>query len=137
MGKPAATDRPCLTPLSHSFTLDMTFSGSEPISTEFVRQLGAALRKHGFKTNKKKTRFARPGQAKFVTGLVVNERVQAPRELRRRLRAMFHRADREPSACADVSHLLLGWASFVNSYDRKLGAKYLEIGRRVSGRVRG
>jgi hypothetical protein len=22
MGKPAATDRPCLTPLSHSFTLD-------------------------------------------------------------------------------------------------------------------
>ncbi len=23
MGKPAATDRPCLTPLSHSFTLDL------------------------------------------------------------------------------------------------------------------
>jgi hypothetical protein len=26
MGKPAATDRPCLTPLSHSFTLDCSTS---------------------------------------------------------------------------------------------------------------
>jgi RNA-directed DNA polymerase len=116
---------------------DLTFSGTERISQEFLYELQALLETHGFKVNSKKTRFSRPGQAKYVTGLVVNERVQAPRELRRNLRAMFHNAERDPSAFSDKSSHLLGWASYVNSYDRKLGAQYLKIGKRIAQGIDG
>jgi len=110
---------------------DLTFSAAEPFRKDFVRKLRSLLRRHGFRLNVKKTRLSRPGQAKYVTGLLVNERVQAPRELRRRLRAMFHRADRSPRSFSRESHRLLGWASFVNSYDASLGKKYLKIARKV------
>jgi len=111
---------------------DLTFSGAKRIPQEFLHELQVLLKTHGFKLNQKKTRFSRPGQAKYVTGLVVNERVQAPRELRRNLRAMFHNAEKAPSSFAERPHHLLGWASYVNSYDRQLGAKYLKIGKRIA-----
>jgi RNA-directed DNA polymerase len=114
---------------------DLTFSGPTPISKGFLRDLRSLLRKERFTLNRKKTRFARPGQAKYVTGLIVNERVQAPRELRRKLRAMFHRAEVNPSECTVNPAQLLGWASFVNSYDPKLGLKYLEMGRRFQAQA--
>ncbi len=108
---------------------DLTFSGPNALPKEFLRTLSKILKSHGFKLNKKKTRLARPGQAKYVTGLVVNERVQAPRDLRRKLRAMFHRAEMDPTTCKGSVLHLLGWASFVNSYDTKLGAKYLGVAK--------
>jgi RNA-directed DNA polymerase len=111
---------------------DMTFSGPEAIPKQFLRDIQVILSKHGFRLKSQKTRFARPGQAKYVTGLVVNERVQAPRELRRKLRAMFHHAENAPNAFSDNALTLVGWASFVNSYDRRLGAKYLATARRVN-----
>ena len=111
---------------------DLTFSGENRISQDFLHELQTLLKTHGFNLNQKKTRFSRPGQAKYVTGLVVNERIQAPREVRRSLRAMFHNAERNPSSFAEKPNHLLGWASYVNSYDRKLGIRYLEIGKRIS-----
>jgi retron-type reverse transcriptase len=46
----------------------------------------------GFSVNEQKTRVQRRNTAQVVTGLVVNQRVGAPRKMVRRLRAILHRA---------------------------------------------
>jgi retron-type reverse transcriptase len=107
---------------------DLTFSGSQKIPRRFVLTLEIMLRQYGFKLSQTKTRFAGPGQACYVTGLVVNEKVHPNRELRRRLRAMFHRAKSDHTYDQNPNELM-GWASFVNSYDLELGEKYLSIAR--------
>ena len=49
----------------------------------------------GFTVNEAKTKVLRRSQAQEVTGLVVNQRPKAPRELIRRIRAILHRAKHE------------------------------------------
>lgn len=110
---------------------DLTFSGQEPISQSFVHALASQVSLYGFRLNPQKTRFAKPGQAKFVTGMVVNEKVHPARELRRRLRATFHQAKLSPQKFSDQAGVVTGWASFVNSYDRQLGSEYLRIARSI------
>jgi hypothetical protein len=52
----------------------------------------AVLRHHGYRLHtRRKLHVARSHQRQVVTGLVVNERVRLPREVRRRLRATRHR----------------------------------------------
>lgn len=111
---------------------DLTFSSRAPIDQGFLRQMGALVSLHGFRLNARKTRFAKPGQAKYVTGMVVNEKVHPSRDLRRKLRAIFHQAELYPQKFSESASRILGWASFVNSYDQILGAKYLEIARAIS-----
>jgi RNA-directed DNA polymerase len=108
---------------------DMTFSGRQKIPRGFLNELESVLKRYGFKINSAKTRFAGPGQARYVTGLVVNEKVHPNRELRRKLRAMFHQAKVAPLQYKGRTKELLGWASFVNSYDHELGGKYLFLAR--------
>src|SRR5258708_17030247 len=51
MGKPAATDRPCLTPLTHSFTLDWVVTcksaaearSAVDVACRILKQLGVEL----------------------------------------------------------------------------------------------
>jgi RNA-directed DNA polymerase len=64
---------------------DMTFSGDfEPgMVVKFVRSV---LNDKNLKLNEKKTRVRKPGQKQEVTGAVVNEKIQAPKELRKSLR---------------------------------------------------
>lgn len=108
---------------------DLTFSGPQKIPRKFLATLEFVLKRYGFNINSAKTRFAGPGQARYVTGLVVNEKVHPNRDLRRQLRAMFYQAATNPGQYSSRSSELLGWASFVNSYNRELGEKYLTIAR--------
>lgn len=108
---------------------DLTFSGHQKIPRSFLSKLEFVLKMYGFKLNPKKTRFSGPGQARYVTGLVVNDKVHPNRETRRRLRAMFHNAKADPTQYRERSSELLGWASFVNSYNADLGGRYLAIAR--------
>lgn len=112
---------------------DLSFSADTTINRSFVEELREILLPRGFKINEKKVRFARPGQAFYVTGFVTNEKVQPPRTIRRRLRAMFHKAeeDKSPTRLAKSARSLLGWASFVNCYDPKLGKTYLAVAERA------
>jgi RNA-directed DNA polymerase len=112
---------------------DLTFSGSSPIDENFLKELTRIVGQYGFQVNTEKTRFANPGQAKYVTGFVVNERVQPRRDRRRRLRAMFHNASLNPKKFRKRSAVLLGWASFVQSYDKVKGKEYMRIAREVVG----
>jgi retron-type reverse transcriptase len=115
---------------------DLTFSGRSKIPRSFLVALALVVMRNGFKINSAKTRFAGPGQARYVTGLVVNEKVHPNRDRRRRLRAMFHRAAIDPAQYRPRSNELLGWASFVNSYDPELGGRYLTIARHLNDETR-
>gem|GEM_PF-853130 len=56
-----------------------------------VQHVRRVLKAHGYEPNHKKTRILRQHQQQRVTGLIVNNTVNTPRILRRRLRAIEHR----------------------------------------------
>lgn len=68
---------------------DMTFSGEfeEKIMTEYVETV---LSKYNFQLNKKKTKLMYNSQRQIVTGIVVNEKIQLPKEKRKNLRLVLH-----------------------------------------------
>lgn len=74
---------------------DLTFSADIEAGKN-VGYLMARIRHiasdEGFAVKEEKTRVLKRNTAQTVTGIVVNERPSVPRELRRRLRAILHRA---------------------------------------------
>jgi retron-type reverse transcriptase len=94
---------------------DLTFSFSEyPTRTrKAVKHIRAVIEDEGYRIQmKKKVRLQRAHQRQTATGLVVNAVVNAPRALRRKLRAMRHHAQtgRLPSG---ERERLRGWEAFV------------------------
>ncbi|MBQ4082321.1 MAG: RNA-directed DNA polymerase [Clostridia bacterium] len=64
---------------------DMAFSGDfDP--AEVIRFVRVQLKKMGFLLNEQKTRIQRLGQQQTVTGIVVNKKLSAPADYRRKLR---------------------------------------------------
>lgn len=68
---------------------DMTFSGSFD-SREVKNKVESYLRVLGFELNTRKTKVLESGTRQMVTGIVVNEKPQADRDYRRRLRQECH-----------------------------------------------
>jgi Retron-type reverse transcriptase len=68
---------------------DMTFSGAfNPLSLiDFVRHI---LSTNGFELNSRKTKILGRGFRRKITGVVVNEKLQAAREYRRKIRQEMH-----------------------------------------------
>ncbi len=110
---------------------DLTFSSVRPIPRGFVMELDRMLLARGFRLNPQKTRFAGPNQARYVTGLVVNVRPQVDRQTRRKMRAMFHQAQMDPNRFSDRATELLGWASYVQSFDFARGQRYISIAKSI------
>lgn len=105
---------------------DLTFSGESRASLQaLVPAIKKVLGTLGFELNNRKTRLHGPGEAKRVTGLVVNEKVQVDRKTRRLLRAKFYNLGVKPIDQGDIA-CLRGWASYVNTYDKDLAAHYFE-----------
>lgn len=85
---------------SHGFAYtryadDLTFSGDNLDHT--LRILDVAQRiiaDEGFAVNPAKTRIARRSSRQIVTGVVVNDQLSSPREVRRTLRAILNNAQR-------------------------------------------
>lgn len=77
---------------------DLTFS-APPEQAKLVGFVLSRFRKiavaEGFSVNEAKTRVQRRSAAQSVTGAIVNDRVGAPRDLVRRLRAILHKAKTE------------------------------------------
>lgn len=70
---------------------DMTFSGEiRPVDLE--RKIEDALALFGYVLSKQKTKVMGQSNRQKVTGLIVNEKLSLPRELRKRLRAIKHDA---------------------------------------------
>lgn len=69
---------------------DLTFSGAGE-THRILPFVGRVLADFGYRLEDKKTNIFRRGRRQVVTGLVVNEKVNVPRQVRRRLRAAVHR----------------------------------------------
>ncbi|HRQ06002.1 MAG TPA: retron St85 family RNA-directed DNA polymerase [Nitrosomonas halophila] len=96
---------------------DMTLSGDDRKAIiSLIDQATALLARKGLRLNSKKTRVASRGGQQKVTGVVVNEKLQPPRQLRRRIRAMFHQAAQHPLAFRDKLPQLRGYFSYLQSY---------------------
>lgn len=84
----------------------------------------------GFTVNEEKTRVQRRSQAQEVTGLVVNQRAKAPRQLIRRIRAILHRAEREGLAAQNrdghehFAAWLGGMIAYIAMTDPATAARY-------------
>lgn len=100
---------------------DMTFSGDfEPgMVMKFVKSV---LEENGLSINNKKTRVQKKHQRQVVTGITVNKKMKAPREMRRKLRQSVyyiekyglssHLAKTENNKANHIRHLL-GIANFI------------------------
>ncbi|WP_161914289.1 reverse transcriptase family protein [Methylosinus sp. C49] len=64
---------------------DITISG-ERIKKETITEVRFMIKSFKFKLNEEKTSIMRSGSRKVVTGIIVNTRMQAPRETRREFR---------------------------------------------------
>ena len=70
---------------------DLTFSANRPVfRAGFHQQLNAIIDAEGYKPNTLKQRLITPESRQEVTGIVVNERPNVPREYVRQIRAMLH-----------------------------------------------
>ena len=67
---------------------DLTFSGrkTDLLTCDLVRKVRRMLHGMGFELNERKSLFLSCANQQKVTGIVVNEKLQVPRELRRQLR---------------------------------------------------
>lgn len=102
---------------------DLTFSGefNEGFIIKFVKQL---LQSEGFTINESKTRVRKKNQRQEVTGIVVNEKMQASRKYRRDFRQSMYYVkryglDSHVKRINNVNKLnylyhLLGMANFIN-----------------------
>lgn len=92
---------------------DLTFSfKSEPQRPDqFMMMVYAILKDEGYAPQlHKKVRFMRRHDRQFVTGLIVNQKVDLPRELRRKLRAARHHVKNGKTSTWNEAQLK-GWAS--------------------------
>jgi retron-type reverse transcriptase len=72
---------------------DLTFSSDSPESVQALRHVVQRIvAEEQFVVNTAKRRISRRCARQIVTGLVVNDAISTPRQLRRRLRAILHHA---------------------------------------------
>jgi RNA-directed DNA polymerase len=69
---------------------DLTFSANESIHSDQTLDIIGIILSQGFRINEKKLRIKLADCRQTVTGLVVNEKVNVPRELIKNIRAMLH-----------------------------------------------
>ena len=83
-----------------------------------VQVVGRHLKAFGYQLNTKKTRILRQHQQQKVTGLVVNERVNVPRHIRRKLRAVEHRLNSGKQATM-TREQLDGWKALLSMVEKQ------------------
>jgi RNA-directed DNA polymerase len=107
---------------------DLTFSGRFDAG-DLITFVKTVLTPYGFSLNEKKTRLMQRHQRQETTGVVVNEKLQVPREVRRRIRQECwyiekfglnsHVQRRQITRANYVRHLLgiAGYVLFINPAD--------------------
>lgn len=108
---------------------DLTFSGDG----HAVELLGIARRtigQIGLTLDTGKTNIYRRGRRQIVTGLVVNDKVNVPRRIRRRLRAAMHNAElnKQPHWHGKPMEIesLRGQVSYLNSINEESAKKLIQ-----------
>jgi retron-type reverse transcriptase len=122
---------------------DLTISSDDPKLNHIVPVVQRIVEDCGFKVNRAKTRICRRGSRQIIAGVVVNDRPNVPRTLRRNLRAALHQARegilRGDPGPVDVERLR-GLAAHVHAVNPSAGGRFIrdvdEIARLVAVRER-
>lgn len=115
----AMANHAALTGLSYTrYADDITISGNsrEIVVDALGRAREILNHEYGLRLNEQKTRIASSGGQQRVTGIVVNERPNPPRELRRRVRAMFYEAARAPQLSLEMLNRLRGYVAYLKMF---------------------
>lgn len=97
---------------------DITISGHDKDKiNSVIGTVRKVLVEECLRLNEKKTRIASKGGQQNVTGIVVNDVLQPPREFRKTIRAMFHKAKFAPEECIDSLDRLKGYVNYLKSFD--------------------
>jgi len=97
---------------------DITISGNKKdVLISLLKILEKKLSVKGLKLNREKMKLISSAGRQMVTGVVVNNYPTPPRNLRRRIRAMFHNAGKNPEKYRDKISELNGYVSFLNAFD--------------------
>ncbi len=83
-----------------------------------IQFVARRLRRDGYELNRSKVQILRGHQQQRVTGLVVNDRVNVPRHIRRKLRAIEHRLDSGRRATM-TREQLDGWKSLLRMVEQR------------------
>jgi hypothetical protein len=116
---------------------DLTFSFKSAEGMNLGRfrwWVDQVCQQEGFVINQEKFRVIRDSQRQVVTGIVVNEAVRVPRELRRELRAILHNCEAhgiEGEAKKWVDRTKKKWA------EKKDGSKFQGTAAKFPGYLRG
>ncbi|MHC4662218.1 MAG: reverse transcriptase family protein [Planctomycetota bacterium] len=107
---------------------DLTFSGGPDFRKSlrrFVPLVRKIIKQESFVINENKLHFARKGTRQKVTGVIVNERLNLSRKVRRRYRAVIHQAGKMPVSerPAKLKAHLNGVASYLFMLNPEAGAK--------------
>jgi len=97
---------------------DITISGESRSDIESViSRCNMLLGEYGLKLKDEKTRVASNKTTQRVTGLVVNEKIQPPKEFRKKVRAIFHNANKNPDNFVDRIEELRGYHSYLMAFE--------------------
>jgi len=102
---------------------DITFSGTKEAGAKtgyLLARVRHIVADEKLTVNEDKTRVQRPNARQSVTGIVVNQRPNVPRRLRRRLRAILHHARKEGLANQNRQNHknFTGWLAGMIAYTR-------------------
>jgi len=111
---------------------DITFSGSKESAAKtgyLLARVRHIVADEKLTVNETKTRVQRPNSRQSVTGIVVNQRPNVPRRVRRRLRAILHHAKKEGLGKQNRQNHknFRGWLSGMIAYTRMVNP---ETGKR-------
>ena len=103
---------------------DITISGDNQANIcAALKCVRANLSDHfGLRVNEAKTRVIHRSAQQNVTGVVVNHEAAPPRAFRRRIRAMFDRAGRDPDNSLEMLPHLVGYCSYLNAFPKFVGS---------------
>ncbi len=120
---------------------DLVLSGDRDLARAaptLVARLAAIATEEGFALNFRKTRVMTKSARQRITGIVVNEKLSAPRTEYDRLRAILHNCQRHGPATqnrdghADFRAHLRGRVAWVQSLDPKKGARLHALFEQIS-----
>lgn len=100
---------------------DLVFSSNDKRLSKLIPLFREVVQEEGFRVNEGKVRIMRSGGRQKVTGLVVNEKPNLPRDHIRRLRAAADRMQKKQTAelpsrksSADIRNVLQGHLGYLN-----------------------
>lgn len=97
---------------------DLTFSSQHRISGDVLSAVSEVVSSAGFVLNKSKTKFMGRGDRQEVTGVVINESLNMPREWRNWARGFLHRVSADPASYVSERHRVRGIYGILKQLDR-------------------